>query len=304
MNYFRYLLLGMLFFVAACATGDHQFPSAHDQRVISKNLDLQMDMLAGQLASSLEILKIRKIAFVEFPDLDGNVTDLGRFVAEELTTRLVMANNIEVIERPLLKKIMEEQKLSATGLIDDKSAIKFGRIVGAAALVTGTIANLNTGVKINARVIASETGTVYAGAATKIPMSREIEGLLGKHAEKAVQSNSRRFDGAWSVSIACTPRQGVTGYVIHIDAEVKDGVLHGQHGTDGVAPCLTLEGKINPDGSAMLSAKGLTGDPQITLNNLKKGTPYSYHIESGFSDYRGTGNRIEQRVCNVVFIKQ
>jgi TolB-like protein len=304
MNYFRFLLPCILIFVSACATSDHKFPSAQDQRVISKDLDLQMDVLAGQLASSLEILKIRKIAFVEFPDLDGNVTDLGRFIAEELTTRLVMTNNIEVVERSLLKKIMEEQKLSATGLIDDKSAVKFGRITGAAALVTGTIADLNTGVKVNARVIASETGIVYAGASAKIPMSREIEGLLGKHAGKPVQSDSRRFDGAWNISIACTPRQGVNGYVIHINAEVKDGVLHGQYGTDSVAPCLTLEGKINPDGSAMLSAKGLTGDPQVTLNNIKKGTPYSYHIESSFSDYRGTGNRIEQRVCNVVFIKQ
>ncbi len=304
MNYFRYLLFGIFILVAACTTSSHKYPLEQDRHVISKNLDLQMDVLAGQLASSLEILKVRKIAVVEFPDLDGNVTVLGRFIAEELTTRLVKTNKIDVVERPLLKRIMEEQKLNATGLIDDKSAIRFGRVMGAVALVTGTIADLNTGVKVNARIIASETGMVYAGAAIKIPMSTEVERLLGKHAEKTVQSDSRRFDGFWDVSIACTPQQGAMGYVLHINAAVQDGVLHGQHGTDGVAPCLTLEGKINPDGSAIINAKGLTGDPRLTINNNKKGTPYSYHIESSFSDYRGTGNRIEHRVCNVVFIKR
>jgi hypothetical protein len=86
-------------------------------------------------------------------------------------------------------------------------------------------------------------------------------------------------------------------------AHVKDGVFHGQWGTDGIGPCLTLDGKINPDGGAFISAKGLTGDPKFSSFNVPKNTAYTYHVDASFSDFRGTGNRIELRVCNVIFVK-
>ena len=78
----------------------------------------------------------------------------------------------------------------------------------------------------------------------------------------------------------------------------------GLYGKDGIAPCLTLDGKINPDGSSLLKAKGLTGNPASTIKNVNKGTPYSYNINAVFSDFKGTGTRIGNRVCNVIFVKQ
>ncbi|MGC9983502.1 MAG: hypothetical protein ABSF35_07695 [Polyangia bacterium] len=125
----------------------------------------------------------------------------------------------------------------------------------------------------------------------------------GKKPNAASKSDAGRFDGAWDVVVACPPQQGALGYSFEFVCYVKEGVLHGQYGTEGVAPCLTLDGRINPDGEAIIRANGLTGDPRYTINNNKKGGPYSYNIDASFSGSRGTGKRIGYRVCNVTFVK-
>jgi TolB-like protein len=305
MKYFSYILIGALILIGACATGDHQNQTAlQEQRISSKELDKQIDILAEQIINSFAAQKTHKIAIIEFSNLDGNVTNFGKYLAEELTTRLFRTGRFEIIERQLIKKIMGEQKLSATGLVDEKSASKFGRILGVDALTTGTIADLNTSVTINARLIASETGSVFAVASVKIPMNKEIEILLGKKPSKAVSPDPKRFDGVWNVNIGCATEGQAHAYTYNFNANVKNGIFHGLYGKDGIAPCLTLDGKINPDGSSLIKAKGLTGNPAATLKNVNKGTPYSYNINAVFSDFKGTGTRIGNRVCNVIFVKQ
>jgi TolB-like protein len=305
MKYFYFLFMGALCIIGACAAGDHQKQAAlSEQRASSVEFDRQIDILAQEIIDSLDVQKTHKIAVIEFPNLEGNVSDLGKYLAEELTTRLFRTGRFQMIERQLMKRMMEEQKLNASGLIDEQSASKLGRMLGVDALTTGTIAELNTGVKINARLIAVETGAVFAVASVKIPMSREIERLLGRKPAAVASSDAARFDGTWDVSIACPPKGEGIGYTVRLTALVKDGVLHGQSGTDARAP-LALDGKINPDGNAVIRAKGLTGEQKhLIRNSYGKGMPYSYHVDASFSGLRGTGTRIEGRGCNLLFFKQ
>jgi hypothetical protein len=116
------------------------------------------------------------------------------------------------------------------------------------------------------------------------------------------------FDGLWAVTIDC-PRTsagstGAEGYVLHLFAKVKDGVLHGQHGSQGAPDSLTLAGKIQPDGSAALNARGMTGDPKHTVNREAKGTPYGWRGTALFEGARGVGKRTELRPCDLSFVKQ
>jgi curli biogenesis system outer membrane secretion channel CsgG len=296
MQYFYGVLLGVMCLVGVCAADDQQnHNNLPEKSASSGELDKQINILAKQIISRLDAQKTRKIAVIEFTGLEGNVPSLGKYLAEELTTRLFLTGRFRIIERQLMKNMMEEQKLSASGLIDAKTASKFGQILGVDALMTGTIADLNTSVKINARLIAVETGSVFAVASVKVPINKEVELLLGKRPGEAARSDPRRFDGDWNTNIAH----------IHLKSRVKEGVFHGQQGTDGIGPFLTLDGKINLDGSAYISANGLTGDPKYTIGGkFPKNSPYTYHIDANFSDFRGTGDRIEGRVCNVIFVKQ
>jgi len=80
-----------------------------------------------------------KIAVFNFVDLDGKTTRLGKFISEELITNLFQTKKFEVVERNLLEKILKEQELSASGMIDEESTKKLGKILGVDAICTGTI---------------------------------------------------------------------------------------------------------------------------------------------------------------------
>lgn len=306
MRYFCSICIGALCLLGACAAGGRQDHAAlQEQRASPGELDKQIDVLAEQIINSLAVQKTNNIAVIEFPDLEGKVPDLGRYLAEELTTRLFRTGRFRIIERQLMDKMMTEQKLSASGLIDEKTASKFGRILGVDALTTGTIADLNTSVKINARLIATDTGSVFAVASVNIPMTKEVEILLGKKPGATTGSDAKRFDGTWEVTLACPQHtDGALGFSYQFFAHVKNGVLHGQRGTEGDAASLTLDGKIDPDGSAMINAKGFTGDPKFSVNRAQKSSPYSYHISASFNGSRGIGKRIEGRMCDLTFMKR
>ncbi|OPX25589.1 MAG: hypothetical protein B1H06_07195, partial [Candidatus Cloacimonas sp. 4484_143] len=100
------------------------------QKPSGATLDDQMNRLTSQIISSFNQSNVQKIAIIEFADLEGNVTQLGRFIAEELITRIFTSGKFEVVERNLLQKVLEEQQLGMTGYIDQETAISLGQILG------------------------------------------------------------------------------------------------------------------------------------------------------------------------------
>ncbi|MGH8519503.1 MAG: hypothetical protein ACREUE_18780, partial [Panacagrimonas sp.] len=98
-----------------------------------------------------------------------------------------------------------------------------------------------------------------------------------------------RFDGVWSVTTVCQKHpDGGSGFTLHYSAQVKDGFLRGTHGTEGTANSLRLQGSIQPDGSAKLDAKGLTGDAKFNPKGMQGGVPYGYQVAAQFEGSRGT----------------
>ena len=114
-----------------------------------------------------------------------------------------------------------------------------------------------------------------------------------------------RFDGKWNVAIVCagTP-DGALGYKAGLVAQVKDGFLRGDQGVEGNPNWLRLEGQIQSDGSATLSATGLTGDPKYSIKGAAEGSRVGYHVAARFEGSTGTGKRLELRACDLRFTKQ
>jgi len=83
--------------------------------------------------------------------------DLGELVMEKLITKLVNLRRFKVIERGAMDKIIYEQKLGISGLVDEKTAIEMGKIAGADAIVLGSCNLIQGFVTIKARLIDIET---------------------------------------------------------------------------------------------------------------------------------------------------
>lgn len=138
----------------------------------------QMADTARQLMERLEAKHVKSVAVVDFTDLRGRTTELGRWLAEELSSGLINAESkIEVVDRLRLAKILEEMKLSASGLIDPSTVREIGRISGVEALVTGRLIPLGDTVRVNLLVLRTRNAQNLASQIASIPRTPTITEL-------------------------------------------------------------------------------------------------------------------------------
>ncbi|HAH31081.1 MAG TPA: hypothetical protein DCL44_02070 [Elusimicrobia bacterium] len=131
----------------------------------AKNLGILSDKLQDGLKDRLNI----KLAVLEFQYTDGKASQGPVIIQERLTTALVQNKKITLIERNLLKKVLGELKLEASGAVSEESVKKIGQLLGADAVVTGTLNDLSEGeTEINARVVETETGKILSASVTVV----------------------------------------------------------------------------------------------------------------------------------------
>lgn len=136
----------------------------------------QIESIASELSKKIADAHKKRIAVADFTDLDGNVTKLGRFIAEELNTFLPEAGKgFEVIDRSQISKLMKENELLKDGFTDPKAAAQLGKLVGIEALIYGTIIKFGEGEKVNIKVIDLQTAVIIRTISTKIDHIYELD---------------------------------------------------------------------------------------------------------------------------------
>lgn len=81
----------------------------------------------------------RRVAVAEFSNKTAYGQRLGTAASDILVTELNKTGNFILIERERLDKVIQEQKLSLAGIIDNRTAASVGNLLGAGAIVTGSI---------------------------------------------------------------------------------------------------------------------------------------------------------------------
>lgn len=144
----------------------------------------EINDLSLTMSESISNADKKMIAVVDFTDLQGNVTELGRFLAEEFSVALAGADKgFEVVDRTHLKSIIAEHKLSATGIIDPQTARKLGKIAGVEALITGTITPFGDSVRLSVKILDTATAKVIGASRGNIAKTQAIEELLSRGIE-------------------------------------------------------------------------------------------------------------------------
>ncbi len=65
--------------------------------------------------------------------------DVGTGMADMLTTALFKTGKFNMVERQAIQKVLEEQALGASGAVTQNSAAKLGKLLGAGAIITGSV---------------------------------------------------------------------------------------------------------------------------------------------------------------------
>lgn len=152
-----------------------------------KELKDLSNTLAGKIAKSSK----KSVAIVDFTDLQGNVTELGRFIAEEISVNLTMAEkDFQVIDRNHLKTLLTEHKLSGSGLVDPSTIKKIGQISGVDALITGSVTPFGDNIRVTCKVIATDTAKIITADKTELAKTKAIDELLSRGIQVASSNPS------------------------------------------------------------------------------------------------------------------
>jgi hypothetical protein len=137
--------------------------------------------MADDLAKSLTAGTHKRVAVVDFTDLNSTVTPLGKYFAQDLEVALAISQTkVDLVNRSRLNELMKENKLDATGLTDPETARKLGKIAGVEALIVGTVTPLDQTVKLDIEAIGTEDARVLTATSRNVLKTRDILALLGQ----------------------------------------------------------------------------------------------------------------------------
>lgn len=128
-------------------------------RIVSVLITTYILVLSSRCAWGEERISVAVLPFaasIDSKELEG----LDRALSEMLMTDLSRLQSIQLVERQRLGDVLKEMNLAGEGFIDPATAARIGQGVGARTILTGSFYAKGEKLRIDARLIHVETGTV------------------------------------------------------------------------------------------------------------------------------------------------
>ncbi|HAH32476.1 MAG TPA: hypothetical protein DCL44_09220, partial [Elusimicrobia bacterium] len=148
----------------------------------------------------------KAIAVAGFSYSDGRDSRDGGVVAERITTELVKSKKFKVIERKEIEKVFEELKFQLSGAVDQDSAQKIGKMLGANWIVVGTLTELpDKQLELNVRLVSVESGEILSASNSQIEKDwlDQYRKLLAEQ-NKVIEKNSKDAQAFYKQGIMYT----------------------------------------------------------------------------------------------------
>lgn len=150
----------------------------------AQDMDAALTKLADNVADQIKDHGNKKVTVLDFTDLQGNSSELGRYIAEQLSVDLVMGKrDFAVLDRANLKSILAEHKLTSEGLVNPENAKKLGQFAGVDALIVGSIIPKNTNVDLTVKIITTDTAEIVGAAKSEFRKDNTVEQFLSSPAK-------------------------------------------------------------------------------------------------------------------------
>ena len=111
-----------------------------------------------------------------------------KLLVSGIEDQLLQNSRVQLVERALLDKLMEELKLGTSRLVDKRTALSLGRILAAKLVLIGHVVYSGPQTQVSFRLIETETGRITAAVnetfGGSVPASALAESLSGKLLEK------------------------------------------------------------------------------------------------------------------------
>ena len=144
------------------------------------------------------------VAVLNFTCSDPSNPNTGSEIAAALTAMLSSEPGVTLVERESIMQTLREHELNLTGLVNDETAVKVGKLAGAKIMVTGRAFRLGKDMFITAKLIGTETSLTEsmmvkdaAGAdlsAMVVQLSKSVADKLRQSGPKLIAAGENGVD--------------------------------------------------------------------------------------------------------------
>jgi len=126
-------------------------------------LTLLLLLVPGNGITMVDVHRVGVLPFANANN-DPSLDWLTQGIPETITSDLQAFRGMVLVERLQIRKVMDEQKLQHTGLIDEDAVVKLGRLIGANILVVGAFQKQGELIRLTARFVDVQTGGIIQTA--------------------------------------------------------------------------------------------------------------------------------------------
>lgn len=146
----------------------------------AQTLDKEMAGLADRIGKAMAAKGCKNVAALDFTDLQGQPTELGRFLSEQLTVEIVATATVSMVDRANIRSILAEHKLTEEGLVNPANAKKLGEFAGVDAILMGNVTVLDDGIVLMVKAISTSSAQIVAAGRINFPKTSEIQQLSNR----------------------------------------------------------------------------------------------------------------------------
>ena len=176
---FHYLKMVLIPFIAlfiGCNTISNSGSTASTGKAAG-NRGMTLDQAVKAAASEIEEIIPAKtvLALLNF---NSPTERFSEYVLEELTANLVSSRTFTIVDRNETDLIRREFNFQMSGEVSDNSMQELGRMLGAQAIVSGSLTEIGESHRITIRVLSMQTATVEVLYRTDIVNDARVQALL------------------------------------------------------------------------------------------------------------------------------
>jgi TolB-like protein len=212
-------------------------------------LDTAIAETAGRMETRLN--NGTKIALINF---SSSSAQLSEYVLEGISLHLVNSGKLIVVDRANLDRVRQEQGFQLSGEVNDESAKAIGQMLGADAIVTGSLTNIGNEYRINLKAISVDSATVVVQYAADIVNDGRARTLLASGGGGGGGSTLSPTGGAQTKPVITTGSNSNTGGTASASVTVR------------TAPSVTSV-SVNPDSISVAKGKTQQFEAKVTGNN-------------------------------------
>ena len=128
--------------------------------------------LVDQMDGKMEEYGIRRIAVIDFVDIEGKVSELGKFLAAKLMVQIPKKSPFIVVQKGHVDMALRDLQISPMESYTLQTTKDIGNKLGVDGLLLGKIVDLGTNIDINLKLIDVNTGDLIATASESLARTK------------------------------------------------------------------------------------------------------------------------------------